>query len=123
MVMIPQHSSGNTESIGFIDYLKKFIREMPLGTCRELIGVLEVRLNRQILTATEMTAITKTPVSIPTARLKDMEAYAQTLRNCLTVIDPLIDDVGAKTPIGTAPEWTSETEEKAVELFLKTAGW
>jgi len=97
----------------FLDYLKKWLREMPVGVCREMVSVHEYRLAKLIEQQSQT-------AGVPLEHINDLKELGRAMRNCLDVIDGVIKEYGENVPLGDNPDYDDSI---AAGMFLKAIGW
>jgi len=112
-MMITSYQNTYSPSTPFLDYLKKWLREMPVGVCREMIGVHEIRVMHLIAQQTQAR-------DVPQEYIDGLKEIKQTMRNCLDAIDTVIMEHGENVPLGDNPDYDDDV---VAEMFLKAIGW
>ena len=108
-----QSATQTTASVSFINYLKKWLREMPVGVCREMLGVHEIRLLRLIENEEKRD-------DVPQEHIDDLKNIAKAMRECLVVTDRIINECGEDAPLGDNPDYD---DDMAADMFLRSVGW
>lgn len=101
------------QPIGFINYLKKFLRGMPLGVCREIFGVHEVRFTRDLERGTKAGTLSEE------TQAEYRELLAAFCR-AIDIVDTAIAEHGRETRIGDCGDYN---EDEAAGLWLAATGW
>lgn len=103
-------TNENTRSGGgmLADYLKKAIRDMPLGACRELLEIQEERMASACCAG----------------GWEDCHAIGRAIRNCIDRIDVAISEEGTEMALGRMPDYPEADMVKVFMWMLKgVRGW
>lgn len=112
-MMFINNQIASNPSTPFLDYLKKWLREMPVGVCREMVGVHELRI-------TQMIARQSQDGGVPQEHIDGLKEIKKAMRNCLDAIDGVIMEHGEGVPLGDNPDYDDDV---VAEMFLKAIGW
>ncbi len=97
----------------FLPYLKKWLREMPLGVCREMIDVHVFRLQHRIAMMEQITDARQD-------ELEGIKAVVAAMCDFQKIINDNITEYGEAAQVDANPEFD---EDVAAEVFLRAIGW